>query len=86
MAAKKRSNLKAIVIVVLIAVILITGGSFVYLTGLGPVDRNNEETISVLIPEGSGGSYIVEILDEHGLSPRYIYRITDENRYERVRV
>lgn len=67
MAAKKRSNLKAIVIVVLIAVILITGGSFVYLTGLGPVDRNNEETISVLIPEGSGGSYIVEILDEHGL-------------------
>jgi len=67
MAAKKSSNLKAIFIVVLIAFIIITGGSFVYLNGLGPVDRSNEETISVLIPEGSGGSYIVEILDENGL-------------------
>lgn len=67
MAAKKSSNLKAIFIVVLIAFIIITGGSFVYLNGLGPVDKSNEETISVLIPEGSGGSYIVEILDENGL-------------------
>lgn len=67
MAAKKSSNLKTIFIVVLIVFILITGGSFVYLNGLGPVDRSNEETISVQIPEGSGGSYIIEILDENGL-------------------
>lgn len=58
---------KLILIIVIALFVLITGGLLFYLSGLGAVDKNNEEPIIVNIPQGSGASYIVEILDENGL-------------------
>lgn len=58
---------KLILIIVIALFVLITGGLLFYLNGLGAVDKNNEEPVIVNIPQGSGASYIVEILDENGL-------------------
>ncbi len=60
-------NFKLILIIVIALVVLFTGGLLFYLSGLGAVDKNNEEPVIVNIPQGSGASYIVEILDENGL-------------------
>lgn len=65
--AKRNNKIKIILIVVIIAIVLITGGSMMYLNGIGAVDSGNKETVTVDIPEGSGASYIVQILDEQGL-------------------
>lgn len=58
---------KLILIIVIALFVLITGGLFFYLSGLGAVDKGNEDPVIVNIPQGSGASYIVEILDENGL-------------------
>lgn len=60
-------NIKVLVIVLVILVVLITGGAVFYLSGIGAVDPDNDETVTVNIPSGSGASAIVEILDENGL-------------------
>lgn len=67
MAKRKSSRFKIILAVVLIAVVVITGGSIVYLSGLGAAAPDDTDTITIEIPEGSGASYIIEILDQNGL-------------------
>jgi cell division protein YceG involved in septum cleavage len=61
------SKIKAIVIILIILVVVCTGGLIVYLSGLGAADKNDKEDVSVTIPNGSGASYIVSILDDAGL-------------------
>lgn len=67
MSKPSKGKFKLLFIIVIILVIGITGGMFFYLSGLGAVDSDNEEPITVNIPTGSGASYIVEILDSEGL-------------------
>lgn len=62
-----KGKFKIIFIIAVVLVVVITGGLFFYLSGLGPVDSKNDEPVTVNIPTGSGASYIVEILDENGL-------------------
>ncbi len=62
-----KGKFKLIFIIAIVLVVVITGGLFFYLSGLGPVDSKNDEAVTVNIPTGSGASYIVEILDENGL-------------------
>lgn len=61
------SKLKGLFIVILIVVVIFSGGLFAYLNGIGAVDPGNKEDVTVVIPEGSGASAIVGILDEAGL-------------------
>ena len=61
------SKLKGLFIVILIVVVAFSGGLFAYLNGIGAVDPGNEEDVTVVIPEGSGASAIVGVLDEAGL-------------------
>ena len=67
MSKKKKSNLKVLLIIVIILVVALTGGLLVYLSGIGAVDSKNDEPVTVNIPNGSGASAIVEILDDNGL-------------------
>ena len=60
-------NIKLLLIVAAVLVVLITGGAAVYLSGIGAVDSDDQETVNVTIPSGSGASAIIEILDENGL-------------------
>ena len=61
------SKLKVLFIILLILVAGVSAGLFLYLSGIGAVDSNDKEDITVTIPEGSGASAIVEILDDAGL-------------------
>ncbi|MBE6045256.1 MAG: endolytic transglycosylase MltG [Clostridiales bacterium] len=61
------SKLKGLFIVILIVVVAFSGGLFAYLSGIGAVDPGNKEDVTVVIPEGSGASAIVGVLDEAGL-------------------
>lgn len=61
------SKLKGLFIVILIVVVAFSGGLFAYLNGIGAVDPGNKEDVTVVIPEGSGASAIVGVLDEAGL-------------------
>ena len=63
---KKKKKGGCLWILVLILAILVAGGGY-YTMGLRPVDPNSDEQIVVDIPNGSGASTIVEILDEAGL-------------------
>lgn len=67
MSKQADGKLKLILIIVAVLVILITGGMFFYQNGIGAVDPDNEKPVTVTIPSGSGGSAIVEILDDAGL-------------------
>lgn len=60
-------KIKLILIIAIVLVVIITGGSLIYLSGLGAVDSKDDEPVNVNIPSGSGASAIVEILDENGL-------------------
>ena len=60
-------KLKAIFVVLLIVVVALSGGLFAYLNGIGAVDPGDEESVAVTIPQGSGASAIVEILNDEGL-------------------
>ena len=63
---RRRGAPKGLLIFILVLAILVAGGG-AYTMGLRPVDPGNEDPVIVEIPEGSGASYIVEILDEAGL-------------------
>lgn len=54
-------------LVILLGALVVAGGLLFYTIGLGPVDSHSEEEILVEIPNGSGASTIVGILDEAGL-------------------
>ena len=58
---------KVIAIIIILIIAAFTGGFLFYLNGLGAVDPNSKEEVSVEIPSGSGATYIVELLDEDGL-------------------
>ena len=57
---KKKSSKGLWVFVLILAVIVAVGGW--YTIQLGPVDRTNTEEVVVAIPQGSGASYIVDVL------------------------
>ena len=61
------SKIKVIVIILAVVVLGSFGGLFFYLNGLGAVDSNNTESVTVEIPSGSGASSIVYILNDAGL-------------------
>lgn len=67
MSKKGKVSLKGIVIVALIVVAAFTGAFVYYLNGIGAVDSSNKDDVVVTIPNGSGASSIVYILDENGL-------------------
>ena len=62
--------MKKILVVLIILVVALSGGIIFYLSGIGAADPGNDEEITVEIPNGSGASAIVAILDEHGLIKR----------------
>ena len=61
------SKLKIVLAIVCVLVAVSIVFAWIYLRGLGAVDPDNDETVSVNIPSGSGASAIVEILDAEGL-------------------
>lgn len=63
---KKNKGCRGLFILIVILAILVAGGWW-YTLELGPVDRNSEEQVVVEIPNGTGASAIVDILDEEGL-------------------
>ena len=67
MSKRKGSRIKMLVIILAVLVVLITGGAAAYLHGIGAVDANSDETVTVTVPSGSGASAIIDILDENGL-------------------
>ena len=67
MSKKGGINLKAIIVILLIVVVALTGGIIYYLQGLGAVDPDNKDDVTVTIPNGSGASSIVYILNDEGL-------------------
>ncbi len=64
---KSDKKIRTIVIAIAAAVILLLAGLAVYGSGLGPVDKSDDEPITVTIPQGSGAMNIIDILDETGL-------------------
>lgn len=67
MSKQADGRLKLILIIVAALVVLVTGGMFFYQNGISAVDPGNEDPVTVEIPSGSGGSAIIEILDDAGL-------------------
>lgn len=66
-AAKKRKKKgKGLWILVLILAVAVGVGGW-YTMGLGPVEPGNEDPVVVEIPEGTGASGVVYILDDAGL-------------------
>lgn len=63
---KKKKGCRGLFLLILILAILVAAGAF-YTVGLRPVDPKSDEEMVVEIPEGSGASAIVDILDEEGL-------------------
>lgn len=59
--------MKKVLIILLVVVVAFSAGILFYLSGLGAADASSTEEVTVDIPEGSGASYIVEILDGAGL-------------------
>jgi len=63
---KKRGAPKFLLILILLLAIAVGGGG-AYTMGLRPVEPGNEDPVIVEIPNGSGASSIVDILDDAGL-------------------
>lgn len=63
---KKKSGCGCLVLLILVLAVLVGAGGY-YTLGLMPVDSESDEKVIVEIPNGSGASAIVEILDEAGL-------------------
>lgn len=63
---KKKKGCRGLFLLIVILALLVAGGGY-YTLGLRPVDPTSEETVVVEIPNGSGASAIVEILDSAGL-------------------
>ncbi len=64
-ADTKQKQIALVAAIVLVLLLIVCG--LVYNSGLGAVDSKNDELIVVEIPNGTGGSMIIEILDENGL-------------------
>lgn len=67
--ARKRRRKKSsgcLPLILLVLILLVAGGGY-YTMGLRAVEPGNEEPVVVTIPNGTGASAIVEILDEAGL-------------------
>ena len=63
---KKKRGCGCLVLLILVLAVLVGAGGY-YTLGLMPVDPDSEEKVVVEIPNGSGSSAIVEILDDAGL-------------------
>ena len=63
---KKNGLLKALLVLILILAALVAGSGY-YTLGLRAVEPGSTEEVIVEIPNGSGASMIVEILDDAGL-------------------
>ena len=63
---KKKRGCGCLVLLILVLAILVGAGGY-YTLGLRPVDPTSDEKVIVEIPNGSGASAIVDILDEAGL-------------------
>lgn len=63
---KKNKGCGCLVLLILVLAVLVGAGGY-YTLGLRPVDPNSEEEVTVEIPNGSGASAIVDILDDAGL-------------------
>lgn len=63
---KKNKGCRGLFFLIIILALLVAGGGY-YTLGLMPVDPSSEETVVVEIPNGSGASAIVDILDDAGL-------------------
>ena len=63
---KKKKGCGCLVLLILVLAVLVGAGGY-YTLGLRPVDPASEEKVVVEIPNGSGASAIVGILDEAGL-------------------
>ena len=63
---KKNKGCGCLALLILILAVLVGAGGY-YTLGLRPVDPDSEEKVTVEIPNGSGASAIVEILDDAGL-------------------
>lgn len=61
------TKIKVILIILIVLVVGLSGGILFYLSGIGAVDPDNNEDVSVEVPSGSGASAIVTILDDAGL-------------------
>ncbi|MBQ0078323.1 MAG: endolytic transglycosylase MltG [Eubacterium sp.] len=59
--------MKKIIVILAVLILIVGAGGGYYISGLGPVDPDNDELVAVTIPQGSGASSIVHILDEQGL-------------------
>ena len=57
---------KMIVAVVAALIVVLLCGLIFYLNGIGAAEKGNHEEVVVDIPNGTGGSQIIEILDEQG--------------------
>ena len=57
---------KMIAAVVAALIIIVVCGLIFYFSGIGAADKGNHEEVIVDIPNGTGGSQIIEILDEQG--------------------
>lgn len=63
---KKKSGCGCLALLILVLAVLVGAGGY-YTLGLMPVDHESDEKVIVEIPNGSGASAIVEILDDAGL-------------------
>ncbi|MBR3201713.1 MAG: endolytic transglycosylase MltG [Mogibacterium sp.] len=63
---KKKSGCGCLALLILVLAVLVGAGGY-YTLGLMPVDPESDEKVIVEIPNGSGASAIVEILDDAGL-------------------
>lgn len=60
-------NKKIIIAVIIITAAIVLAGTIFYQSGLGAPEEGNDEPVTVSIPQGSGASAIIDILDENGL-------------------
>ena len=67
---KKKKGCGCLVLLILVLAVLVAAGGY-YTMGLRPVDPDSDESVIVEIPNGSGASAIVEILDDHGVHGEY---------------
>ena len=65
-AKKKKKGCRGMFLLIIILALLVAGGGW-YTLGLRAVDPGNTDDIAVEIPNGTGASMIVEILDDAGL-------------------
>ena len=76
MSRHSGGRLKILLIIIGVIVVLLAAGIFVYAGGIGAADSKDDTSVTVTIPQGSGASSIVDILDENlseaGLWQRYM--------------